>query len=234
MNILPALAVHPLFKGFKEDELKYIMESFSFIHRNINKDEYILLEGDCVHSIGLILSGSIIMEKVDYEGNHYIFNELEETELFAEPFIGTYIQNSSVNYKAKTPCSILLFHYKPLFTPSLQYYNCYVHFTENLMYLLAIKTRSLLTKIEILSQKDIQKRILSFLHALQTRQILHDYTPHSPNSNTNQLNEIIVPFNRTEMANYLCVNRSALVRTLSQMKKENIITFNKNTFLLLT
>lgn len=232
MDLLPILTKHPLFNGFKEDELMYILQSFSFIQRTVNKEEYILLEGDCVHSIGLILSGSILMEKVDYEGNHYIFNELEENELFAEPFIGTYIQNSSVNYKAKTPCIILLFHYKPLFTPSLQYYNCYVHFTENLMHLLALKTRNLLTKIEILSQKDMQKRILSFLHALQTRQILHD-TSKPLHNTTSETNEIIVPFNRTEMANYLCVNRSSLVRTLSQMKKQHILTYNKNRFILL-
>ncbi|WP_167958924.1 Crp/Fnr family transcriptional regulator [Anaerosporobacter faecicola] len=244
--ILPEyLKSHPLFQGFSDDDLSHIIENFSFIQKTYNKDEYIILEGDPVHSIGLILSGSVLMEKLDYSGNHYIFNELEELELFAEPFIGSYILSCSVNYKAKTDCSILLFHYKSVNIPSLRYYNCYVRFTENLMYLLALKTRSLLTKIEILSQKSLRERILSFLHILQTHQSLDEYDIRckyikralvkSPNTNLDALKQggIYVPFNHTELAEYLNVNRSALVRELKRMKDEKILTIEDRIFYLI-
>lgn len=236
------LKEHPLFNGFTDDDIKHILDNFSFIQKTYNKDEYILLEGDPVHSVGLIISGSILMEKVDYAGNHYIFNELEELELFAEPFIGSFIQSSSVNYKAKTNCTILLFHYQSASKPKLKYYDCYIRFTENLMYLLALKTRSLLTKIEILSQKSMRERILSFLHILKTQQSLDKfdirckYLDRAMNkskttvSNTIEIGGIYVPFNRTELADYLFVNRSSLVRELGRMKKEQIIDYNNNIF----
>lgn len=245
MSVIEILSSHPLFQGFTQDEIEHILDSFSFLQKSYVKDEYILLEGDPVHSIGLILSGSVLMEKVDFAGNHYIFNELEELELFAEPFIGSYIQSSSVNYKAKTECSILLFHYKSNSTPSLKYYDCYVHFTENLMYLLALKTRSLLTKIEIISQKSLRDRVLSFLHVLQNHQTLDEfdirckYLKRAMDKSRREITTVLetggiyVPFNRTEMAEYLCVNRSALVRELSKMKKEGILTFEKNVFYLM-
>lgn len=244
MILSDILKEHPLFKGFTDDDIKHIVDNFFFIQKAYTKDEYILLEGDPVHSVGLIISGSILMEKVDHAGNHYIFNELEELELFAEPFIGSYIQSSSVNYKAKSDCIILLFHYKSATKPTLKYYNCYVKFTENLMYLLALKTRSLLTKIELLSQKSMREKILSFLHILKTQQSLDEFDIHRKylkrtmhNSNTDvpkslETGGIYVPFNRTELADYLCVNRSSLVRELGRMKKEHIIDFNQNIFYL--
>ncbi len=39
-----------------------------------------------------------------------------------------------------------------------------------------------------------------------------------------------LPFDRSDMAVYLGVNRSALSRELSLMKKEGIIDFYKNSF----
>ena len=45
--------------------------------------------------------------------------------------------------------------------------------------------------------------------------------------------EIILPMNRKEMAQYLSVNRSALSRALTDMKKEGLILWNRNHFLLL-
>ena len=46
-------------------------------------------------------------------------------------------------------------------------------------------------------------------------------------------NGIYVPFNHTELADYLCVNRSALVRELGRMKNEHILDINKNMFYIL-
>lgn len=47
-------------------------------------------------------------------------------------------------------------------------------------------------------------------------------------------NSFKIPFSREEMADFLAVDRSALSRELSKMKKEGIITYNKNNFTLIT
>ena len=39
-----------------------------------------------------------------------------------------------------------------------------------------------------------------------------------------------IPFSRSQLADYLCVDRSALSRELSKMQAEGIISFNKNEF----
>ena len=45
--------------------------------------------------------------------------------------------------------------------------------------------------------------------------------------------KITIPFNRTDLANYLDADRSALTRELSRMRQEGLIDFEKNTFVLL-
>jgi hypothetical protein len=41
---------------------------------------------------------------------------------------------------------------------------------------------------------------------------------------------ITIPLNRTEMADYLCTNRSALSRELSSMKKDGILDYDQRVF----
>ena len=42
----------------------------------------------------------------------------------------------------------------------------------------------------------------------------------------------VLPLNRTEMAEYLCINRSAMTRELSALKKEGLIDIDRDRFTL--
>ena len=84
--------------------------------------------------------------------------------------------------------------------------------------LIAEKNKALMEKLEIVSQKTLRRKILSYL-SFQSRKHGSD--------------EFTIPLGRLELANYLCVDRSALTRELTYMKDEGIIDFTKNTFKLL-
>lgn len=223
---------HPIFHRMNDEEIKKILHCFSFSKKEYSKDEYIFMEGDPMQLVGVILHGTILMEKNDLYGNNYFFTELREHEIFAEPFMGSMIQPSSVNYKAMAQCTILFFHYRDMWRPCE--YNCSCHsvFTENLMNLLAMKSRYLLAKIEILSKKSLRDRILSFFN------IIYQQNPMAGKQENKapaylEHNRFFIPYNHTEMAEYLGVNRSSLVRELKRMKDEHIIDYEKNIYTLL-
>lgn len=233
MGVIDRIAPHPLFKNMDYIEIGTILSCFSFKEKRYQKDEYIILEGDIIQQIGIILHGTILMEKNDFWGNSYFFTELREHEIFAEPFMGIAIQSSSVNYKAMTNCSVLFFQYKDMWRPCDKNCRCHSLFTENLMNLLALKTRTLLAKIEILSKKSLRDRILTFLNIMKNQQdIVGLHTAPSPREGLAD-NEVFIPFNRTELSEYLGANRSSMVRELARMKAEGIIDFDKNLFRLL-
>ena len=127
-----------------------------------------------------------------------------------------------------TNCRILIFPYHEIWKSCQNNCNAHRIFTQNLINLLAAKTRTLLAKIEILSKKSLRDRILTFLNNAKNNQDI--IKSHTASLNKNQLT---VNLNHTELAEYLGVNRSALVRELSRMKEEKIILIEKNVYTLL-
>jgi hypothetical protein len=78
------------------------------------------------------------------------------------------------------------------------------------------KKNILLTKkLEYLSKRTTREKLLSFLSAQAV----------SAKSTI-----VEIPFNKTELAEYLCVDRSALSRELSAMKAEGLLQYDKNSF----
>ena len=78
------------------------------------------------------------------------------------------------------------------------------------------KTISLSERIEVLSQRSIEDKLISFL------QITEDNTP---KGDTPQ-----IPFSTTALSDYLCVNRSSLQREIARLKKEGVLTVSKRKF----
>lgn len=237
------LADHPLFSGLSEEEITRITHCFRFGSRHYRKNEYILMEGDEVRQIGIILSGEILMEKEDMLGEGCFFMKLQPGELFGDMFIGESINRSTVNYRALSDCEVMLFQYRTLWQgmdlTECRYHDgteqerksgtamkkpavgrhicdCHLKFIENLTGLLAIKTRRMLAKVEILSTGALRQRILTCLR------LMGQY-PHGRRETAGGYS-VELPFNKTELAEFLCVNRSALMRELTRMKEEGILT----------
>ena len=99
------------------------------------------------------------------------------------------------------------------------------------MNLLAMKSRSLLAKIEILSKKSLRDRILTFFNIVYYHNHIVGMRKNNPSPDL-EPNQFFIPYNHTEMAEYLGVNRSALVRELKRMKDEQIIDYEKNVYTL--
>jgi CRP-like cAMP-binding protein len=92
------------------------------------------------------------------------------------------------------------------------------HLIENLLKILARKNILLSNKNQLLSRRTIQDKVLSYL-SLQAEK------------KGNLTFEI--PFTRNELADFLCVDRSALSRVLSKLQKEGIIEYDHKHFKLL-
>lgn len=83
--------------------------------------------------------------------------------------------------------------------------------------LLLENNRSIYQKLDLVSHKSLRDRILHYL-VLQTKK----------NSACFE-----IPFTRSDLADYLTVDRSALSRELQRMAQDGLIRFNRNQFELL-
>ena len=89
---------------------------------------------------------------------------------------------------------------------------------RNLLALSAQKNLSLSRKIFHTASKSIRGRLLSYLSYQAVRAGSRRFT---------------IPFSRQQLADYLNVDRSALSNELSKMRREGLLTVNKNRFELL-
>ena len=89
---------------------------------------------------------------------------------------------------------------------------------KSLTFMLADSNIKMSNKIEILAERGLRDRILVYLNVLRVKS----------GSDT-----VTVKMSREQLAQYLCVNRSALSNELSKMKKEGLIDFKGPKFTIL-
>lgn len=89
---------------------------------------------------------------------------------------------------------------------------------RNYISIVAKKGLVLHERIDCLLRPTIREKILTYLQCIAREQQKRTFT---------------IPMNRNSMAEYLNVERSALSRELSYMKRDGIIDYHKNTFRLI-
>lgn len=216
-DIVENLSTVPLFQHIEKSDLPSMLKCLGSSQRAYNKDEFLLYADDPIDFIGVVLSGRIQMIKEDYRGNRFIYMEIQSSEIFGETFICGPNSPCPVSFKAATKCDILIMPFqKILHTCSL---TCAFHqrLIENMVYLIAQKNLVFTNKLEIISNKSIRDRLLTYLFQLSKAQ---------------QSNRITISLNRTELADYLSVDRSALSREIQKLIKDKILTAEKNIFAL--
>jgi CRP-like cAMP-binding protein len=207
-----------LFKGINPDDCRRMIECFNFECRKF-KTGSIAADFSILHDkIGIMLSGNAVMVRYDINGNRTITERLEEQSIFGELLTFSGTSRNCIEVVCESNCEIMFVRYSELTKRCEKACRCHSMVVENLLSLMSEKAVSLSEHIEILSQRTIEGKLISFL------QIIEEKTPSGETP--------YIPFSTTELSDYLCVNRSALQREISRLKKENILILNKRRFTL--
>lgn len=206
-----------LFQGILPTQTAAMLNCLGGYTRKYDRGEYIFLDEESIDCIGIVLSGTVHMCKEDVWGNQALLCFMGPGELFGESFALRKDQNSSVSFLAASKCEVLLLPGKKVLHPCK--YNCPFHrrMIENMFDILGLKNQRLMEKIEITSQKTLRDKILAFF---------------SREAQINGSSTFTIQLSRTQMADYLCANRSALYRELSAMEDEGLISVNGRQFTL--
>lgn len=208
----------PLFNEIDNGDILSTLDCMGFNKTVYEKDEYIVHEGDIIPGVGLLLEGSLLIMKEDYWGNRTLLTKIMPSGLFGEAFACTKDCVSSVSVitdEKSVICYLDVSHILTTCSNSCNYHNRLI---TNLVHILAYKNVILSEKIEHMSQRKLRDKILSYL---------------SQCSKTALSNTFVIPFDRQELADYLCVDRSALSAELSKLQREGLIKYNKSSFTLI-
>jgi CRP-like cAMP-binding protein len=212
-KIFESVKGNQLFHGIAFSDFEGMLSCLSAKTKDYKKGGIILLSGDTVDFVGLILSGSVKVIKEDLDGNITILTELSVSEVFGEVFACAGTPQSPVTVQAAEDAEILFIDYRKIVTSCSSACPFHARLIENMLKLLAHKNLMLNQKIEILSKRTTKEKLMCFF----------DY-------HRGAAKKFTLPFNREELAHYLCVDRSAMSNELCKMRDEGLIRFKRNEF----
>lgn len=213
LSVLKAVS---LFKGIDDDELESMLGCISAEVKAIGKGSVILLAGDTPRQVGVVLSGQVHIIREDYDGNRSLIAVLTSGDVFGEALCCASVSESPVTVISNLDSTVILMSFEKLLYVCPNSCSFHRDLIKNMLRLIADNNLMLQTHMEILSMKSIRARVLRYIESFAPK---HGC-------------EIAIPLNREELANYLCVERSALSHELMNMKKDGLIEYRKNKFIL--
>ncbi len=205
----------PLFEGLNVEEISEVLSRVNILIKRFRKSDYIYLAGDSVENLCVVIDGTVQMIKEDIWGDKSIIANLGAGSVFAESYLGRRSDRSVVSYFATSDSEVLMLPFGKMLQNVNPQSKAHNKLFCNVVSILADNNTKLIEKTEILCKKTLRGKIMAYLEQ---------------EANNSGKSRFDIPFNRTDLANFLDADRSALTRELARMREEGLINFEKNTF----
>ena len=218
MNTEELVALCPLFRGILPEELHALLHCLSAQELSPPKGGFILASPGTQPPIGVVLEGSVQMISEDSFGKRSLIMVLSKGSIFGESYSCMKARNRSIAYQANEASRILILDYGRILHACKLVCRFHHRMIENMVELIALKNLELVEKLEVISCATIREKLLTYLGREAQRAGGNQFT---------------IPMSRTALAEYLCVDRSAMTRELAHMREEGLLHFDKRQFVLL-
>ena len=176
---------------------------------------------DCDFShdkIGIVLSGNVSLVRVDSAGNRVVLENLAENDVFGEMFAFSDESAHGVFVTCEKKSEIAFMKYGHIAKRCSNACTCHTTVVENMFRTVTEKTKRLSERIEVLGNRSIRDKLMSF------------FTMYSEKLGKNAFE---LPFSLSYLADYICADRSAMMRELRHMCDEGMIKTEKRKITLL-
>ncbi len=195
-----------ILKDFTESEKKNLFNTLLSKPNYFTKNAMIAYSLNNTDLIGIIIQGEGQILRYDYNGSRTVIDTLKPGSIFSNLFLSTY--NSEVIVTAITDCEVIFFSYEELKERCQKGSPIANHFLINLFQIVINQNVNQSERIELLTKRSIRDKLLTYFNYLSRK-----YSSKSFDLNTSY----------TLLADYLAVDRSALMRELKHLKEEGFI-----------
>lgn len=206
-----------LFDKIQETDRKSMLKCINAYARQYTRGDYIRYPLEADSLIGIIEEGSLQMAAEDLWGNRSLISILQRGAVFGETFACARKENYVLSYQALSDCRILFMDYSRVFHTCSLACSFHHRMIENIVKIIAEKNLEFIKKVDVVSNLHLREKILTYLSQCARSSGTATFT---------------VPLGRLKMAEYLCVDRSALSRELSNMSRDGLISYEGNRFTL--
>ena len=233
-NYMSVLSKNPLFDGLSGEEIQKLCACLTARKRTVKREFFVFHAGDSVRYIYLILSGSLHIIQEDFWGNRSIIETLQAHTLFAEAYVFSSAESHLVSVIAAEDATILEIDPVHLFEKCACGCSCHDKLIKNTVYILSEKIVRLTEKLGHIVKRTTREKILSYLSGCAQREQSLSSAHSTERELCSRGNSFDIPYSRQQLADYLCVDRSALSHELSKLQKQGMLRYHKNHFELLS
>lgn len=204
-----------IFSSATEVDCQAMMFCFKTRFKTFNKNQNIVEQGQDMDDLVLIVKGGAIVENVDSMGEISILRRLKNGDVYGleSAYFGENIFKDSLIATEKT--LVLFMNKHRIINPCENRCRRHDIVSKHLAQIIAESNMELMDKLTHMSKKTIRDKLMSYFNSLAKK---------------TGVNYFEIPFNKTELASYLSVDRSAMSTELTKMKEDGLIEFEKRQF----
>lgn len=204
-----------LFFSLSDNDVKYLSNYFKAQIFEYKKESTIMTNIKNTNSIGYIIEGEVAVIRYEYNGNRTIIEHLNEQASFGK-FLTPDI-NNDLTIQALENTKIILFDYDTILKTYKSSNSIHQTFLNNIFMYLSNEINTNIERINILSKRSIRDKLLEYFDNLANQAL-------SKNIN--------LPCTYTTLADYLGIDRCAMMRELKNLKDDGlIVTYGKKVIL---
>lgn len=183
------------------------------------KGEVILSIGDHSGRVGVILEGRAHIATLDAEGRDSILEFLMIGDSFGEHLMMS-VGSQVCNVLADTDCTVMFISYDNVIRDCKDGCQNHTELVKMLLLLTATKVQTLSLHVNILSQRTLRKKLMTYLE-------------YQSKGQTGEDSPFRIPMTLVNLADYLGVDRSAMMREIHNMNRDGLIKSRGRTFCLM-
>jgi len=196
-----------LFDGISQESIDAMINCFKPEIRSFKRGETILVYASELEYLCVLTSGRAHLYCMDSEGEYALLEQYGANDIFGEVFAMPY---GDLGYavEADSDCQVMFIRFACVYGRCPNACQHHSRLTRNLFELSARKAQSLSVRINMISKKSLRRKLQSYF----------EYLSDISGSRSFRLDQSF-----SQLANYLCADRTSMMRELRNMCDEGLI-----------
>lgn len=205
-----------VFSGIDRKNIKKLLKELEAHNMVFEKDVSVLKSISKSSLLGILESGSAHIIRTDYDGNEIIIEKLKVGSVFGLKF--SLLNNDEYDIVTKDKSKFIFIDSDFIFRIEQKRSVYFQKFLSNLLRVMTSMVYTKNERINVLTRKTTREKLLEYFE----------------NESKKAFSKVFyLPFNLTELAEYLSIDRSAMMREIRRLKDDKIIESSGNKITLL-
>ena len=202
------MTTQKIFDNIDESEREEMLACFGAKRKKYAAGSDLTAQSGTKNKLGVLLSGEADLVRFDYDGYRNIMEHLCTGDVFGD-FIYGAAGGEELAVVCDNKCEVLYIGYDDIVKRCPKACRHHSILVNNLLQIMTEKVQSLRTHLEVLSKRSLRTKLLTYFRLLSKQASSPSFT---------------LPFSLADLADYLYVDRSAMLREMKKLRDEKLLS----------